>query len=169
MTTLGVRAFDQDPAGGWRALAAKPGCKEDAADLIAIYRDYTQQRLTGLAWHEGQLRAELGQTEEAIALMEQGRHPAVMFGSDQGDWNAYVDATIAFLKRDHSALIEARERLAHFPVPAGYSYIGKDGSRLSGRPPNWPYNLDVVDALVRCFGKPYKIAYGSPECRSTPR
>ncbi len=29
----------------------------------------------------------------------------------------------------------------------------------------WPLNLDVVDALIRCFKKPYKEAYSS-DCRS---
>jgi hypothetical protein len=31
----------------------------------------------------------------------------------------------------------------------------------------WPPNLDVVEGLVHCFNKPYRVAYGS-ECRSTP-
>src|SRR3546814_17902844 len=32
----------------------------------------------------------------------------------------------------------------------------------------WPPNIEVVDALVACFNKPYKEAYG-PTCRSEER
>jgi|GEM_PF-3021325 len=41
MLGLDQAAFDQDLSnggGGWRAVAAKPGCEEVAADLIRDYR-----------------------------------------------------------------------------------------------------------------------------------
>jgi hypothetical protein len=167
MLALDVNSFDQDTSRGWRALAQQARCKERAAEAIKLYRDFTISRLTSLYWHEGQLRAELGQDEQAIALMRRAKKPPLEFGQPQGDWNAYVDATIAFLKRDKVALLQARKVLAEFPLPDNYKYMDKDGVARQGRPPLWPYNLDVVDALIRCFDKPYREAYGSRKCRQT--
>jgi len=159
MLDLGLNAFDQDMNGGWRALAQRPACEARAADLIRDYRDFARQRMGLLAWHEGQLRANLGQNEAAIALMGQSRHP------DDGDgWNFYADATVAFLRGDRSALVAARERLAALPRPEGF----RDQELPGGYRVRWPMNLDVVDALVRCFGRPYREAYGAPECRRPP-
>ena len=169
MLDLGIRGFDQDMNGGWRALARRPECREEAADLIKTYREFLQSRMRTLNWHEAQLRAELGQAEQAIALMERSRHQPIEHGQDQGDWNAYVDATIAFMRGDRPALLAARERLARFPVPEGYRYVDANGVERTGRPPGWPYNLDVVDALIRCLGRPYGEAYGSAQCREPPR
>src|SRR4051794_36183667 len=38
LLALDQKAFDQDLAGGWRAVAASPGCELAAADLIRDYR-----------------------------------------------------------------------------------------------------------------------------------
>ena len=54
-------------------------------------------------------------------------------------WNAYVDATIAFLEGDLDALLQ-REILG-------------EGDSLAGS------NRTVVDKLVENFGKPYSEAY----------
>jgi hypothetical protein len=114
MLALDQSAFDQDPEGGWRQIASRNGCKAEAADLIALYRERQKSRSPILYWHEGQLRASLGQTAAAIALFEMSRKPKDMLG-----WNAYVDASIAFLKNDKEALVEARERLLSTPKPTG--------------------------------------------------
>jgi len=157
MMDLGYAAFDQDPENGWRALARRPGCDARAADLVRDYRDQVQRRMTILYWHEGQLRAGLGQAEEAIRLFEQSRKPDDQFG-----WNPYVDATIAFLRGDRGALAAARERLAALPKPADF----EERTLPGGFRTSWPLNLQVVDGLVRCFGRPYREAYGgAPECR----
>ncbi len=67
MLALDQDAFDQDLQGGWRTIADRPGCTLAAADLL---RDYRQAHaITGgiVVWHEGQMRAEAGQTAQAIA------------------------------------------------------------------------------------------------------
>jgi len=157
MMSLGIDAFDQAMDGGWRELAQRPGCEERAADLIRTYRNFAQRRMGLLFWHEGQLRAGLGQAEAAIRLFEQSRDPADAVG-----WNHYVDATIAFLRADRAALVRARDALAALPPPPDLAtWRGANGER-----PRWPMNLDVVEALVRCFGRPYEEAYGSRECRA---
>jgi hypothetical protein len=146
MLALGMDAFDQDHQGGWRPLSERPGCQVAAADLIRDYRAFLQDRLPILYWHEGQLRAEAGQTAEAISLMDRTRREA---GDERAPWwNVYVDATLAFLRGDRPALVAARERLAAVPRP----------DDTGGR--RWPPNLAVVDGLLRCFGRPYREAYG---------
>jgi hypothetical protein len=152
---LDQRAFDQDMNGGWRALARRDECIGVAADLIRQYREAQDTNPLMLYWHEGQLRATIGQTEQAIALFEQSREvrdapPAAKLYVEA--WNLYVQATIAFLRQDQPALVRARESLAALPLPEEFS------------PPTpqlqWPLNLNVVDMLVACFGRPYKEAYG---------
>jgi len=154
---LGQDAFDQDMNGGWRALAERPGCEGAAADLVRDYRALSEARIHILYWHEGQLRANIGQYPEAIRLMEQSRKPEDRFG-----WNPYVDATVAFLRGDRAALVAARDRLAALPRPPGF----EDRVMAGGFRRTWPLNLMVVDGLVRCFGRPYHEAYGSPACRN---
>lgn len=147
---LDQRAFDQDMDGGWRALARDSACRIVAADLIRDYREAHSLTAPILFWHEGQMRAEAGQTEMAIVLFDRSRH------DDRFGWNLYVDASIAFLRRDRDALQRARDALAALPRPAGFQ-----STDTNGRPINlaWPPNLNVVDALIRCFGRPYAEAY----------
>ncbi|MEA3047820.1 MAG: hypothetical protein QOJ53_2152 [Sphingomonadales bacterium] len=156
MLALGMDAFDQDMTGGWRAVSHRPGCDARAAGLIRDYRTFLEQRLPILYWHEAQLRAALGETEVAIVLMERSRRRG-----DENGWNAYVDASIAFLRGDRPALTAARARLAGLPRPADF----EEQTLPSGYRTRWPPNLDVVDGLIRCFGRPYRNAY-APECRA---
>jgi hypothetical protein len=158
LLALDPRAFDQDLEGGWRAVALREECQSAAADLIRDYR-----RLHGLSdsilyWHEGQLRALAGETKAAIALFERSRKgPGDRFG-----WDAYVDATIAFLRHDRRALMAARESLARLPRPADFDPRDPQGHPLRMA---WPVNLDVVDGFIACFGRTYVQAYG-PACRA---
>ena len=157
---LGIDSFDQNRDKGWRRLASRSECRAEAANLIEVYRRYVESRLTSLYWHEGQLRAELGQTELAISALEKARHVNNLDG-----WNYYVDATVAFLRQQKPALLKARANLAAVPVPKNYKSIGLDGKLITGRPQGWPYNLDVVDGFINCFGKAYSEAY-SLNCRA---
>jgi len=146
--SLGFEAFDQDMTGGWRALSGQPGCETKAADVIREYRLKHASQLRILFWHEGQLRAEAGDAAAAVALMEQSRTA----GRDVIGWNAYVDATIAFLSSNRAALGRARARLAAWPRPTGDEWTIEPGD-------TWPPNLNVVDGFIACFGKSYHVAY----------
>jgi len=166
LLALSPDAFDQDLAGGWRPMAEKPACQLAAADLIASYR--AQPKAAGnttLIWHEAQVRAEAGQDAQAVALMRQTYKPA----PDAGGWNPYVDASIALIEKNKPALLSARAALAAVPVPPEanvkdgfFSFTLPSGETMKVA---WPPNLDVVDAFVRCFGKPYRDAYGMA-CRT---
>ena len=157
MLALDQRAFDQDMEGGWRRLARDPACRIAAADLIRAYREAHGPGGGILYWHEGQLRAGAGQTEAAIALFHQSRNPDDPFG-----WDHYVDASIAFLRRDRAALLAARDALARLPRPSDFEPRDPQGRPIQLA---WPPNLNVVDALVACFGRPYEEAY---DCRPEP-
>ena len=157
LLTLDERTFDR-AEGGWRTLAETPACRGAAADLLATYRaahpEIADQ--SGLLHHEAQMRAAAGETEAAITLIEQTRafetEPATL---------AYRDAELAFLRGDRPALIAARERLAAIPTPESFAdAVARFRERYPDlEPPRWPINLDVVDGLIACFGRPYDEAY----------
>ncbi|UKE48483.1 hypothetical protein KHA79_07740 [Xanthomonas translucens pv. cerealis] len=166
MLALEQDRFDQDVSnggGGWRAVAAKPGCELEAADLIKEYRKVHSDSSSLLFWHEGQLRAFAGNYEDAIPLMEASRQPTE---KDLAGWNPYVDATVAFLRHDASALVAAQKKLNAVPaspelppVKDGYIEMPMDnGQKVKMR---WPMNADVVDGLVSCLDKSYMEAYSS--------
>jgi len=155
MIALSQNEFDQDMSGGWRKLA-DAGCEREAADLIADWRTTHKSRSTTLYWHEGQMRASIGQYDAAIALFEKARKSE---SEDAGwGWNHYVDGTIAFLRGDKAALLATRTRLSLMPEPEG----AKNAIDIHGNPVEtvWPLNLDVLDSLISCWGKSYNEAYG---------
>lgn len=152
LLALDEYSFDQDMNGGWRAVAQHEECTEIAADLIRDYRETRGLTSTILYWHEGQLRALAGSTDEAIRLFEKSRKTFDIHG-----WNLYVDASIAFLKRDKPALLAAREALARLPRPEDFDPRDAQGKLVSV---SWPLNLRVVDGLITCFDRGYKEAYG---------
>ncbi|HWU70214.1 MAG TPA: hypothetical protein VN017_02520, partial [Pseudoxanthomonas sp.] len=122
------------------------------ADLIAAYKKKHGLDKPILNWHEGQMRASAGQTERAIALLSSARKNE----AGQEAWNAYVDATVAFLRKDKPVLLAARERLMKVPaadvlgpVKDGYVEVSMDnGQKMKMR---WPMNIEVVDGLATCF------------------
>jgi len=167
MLALDENHFDQDTENGewgWRSVASKPHCELAAADLIAEYRTKRASSSPLLFWHEGQLRAFSGQYERAIELFKKSYKPKAQdFG-----WNAYADATIAFLSKDREGLSKALTDLRATPAPDGETLKnGKldmtfpDGTKAEMP---WPLNVDVVEGLQRCFNRTYREAYSS-KCR----
>ena len=155
MIALSQNEFDQDMSGGWRKLA-DAGCQLEAAELIADWRTAHKSSSTALYWHEGQMRASIGQNDVAIALFEKARKSE---SEDAGwGWNHYVDGTIAFLRGDKAALLAARTRLSLMPEPES----AKNAIDIHGNPVKtvWPLNLDVLDRLISCWGKSNNQAYG---------
>ncbi|MBD2102674.1 hypothetical protein [Leptolyngbya sp. FACHB-261] len=149
--SLGYDAFDQTPNQGWRRLS-KMECYCQAAGLIVSYLN-TNTNLRGnereiLAFHAGQMFAYDNNYESAISFFEQsfsspeGVPPEFKPYSDA--WDAYVNATIAFLKQNRAALIAYRAEVAKGP--------SLDNGQVM--------NLGVVDRLIENFGRPYRQAYG---------
>lgn len=176
MLNLDPNTFDQDESVGFRLLGNRRECRIAAADVIAVYIKKHHLELArnwqipSFKWHEATMRALGGDSKGAIRLMKQSIKPEVGPPEFTGwtefalPWNQYVRATIAFLNHDRAALQRAREQLAKAPMPAEFAKI--DTSQTGGVLPPWPQNLDVVDGLIACFGKPYDEAFGSPACRA---
>jgi hypothetical protein len=168
LLALDEAKFDQDMNDGWRTLGDTPGCELVAADLLRDYRQAHASTSSMLYWHEAQMRAMAGQSGASAALMERARVPAE---EDPAGWNLYVDASVAFLRKDRTALDAAHRKLAAVapmtgegvpPLVDGFIELPTaDGKTLKMR---WPMNIDVVEGLQRCFEQPYKTAYGT-QCR----
>jgi hypothetical protein len=153
-------AFDQDANGGWRALSKVPGCEVAAAELIAAYRAAHPQSPSGLYWHEGQVRANIGDYERAAALFGQSK------GQDVA-WNLYVDGSIAFLRKDRPGMDRALHDLAAIPQPPWFADTAADVLKRMGVKITWPENLPVLEKLSLCFDKTYLEAYGGG-CQEKP-
>jgi hypothetical protein len=173
MLALDEQAFDQDlnnGGGGWRRIEAIPGCQLAAAELLRDYRVTHHVDGVTMAWHEGQMRAAAGQYREAIELFDSAHKPE---NQANAGWNAYVDASIAFLRRDRAALEAARTRVAAVPYPQGSGLPPLNQGYIefpaeAGRPPmkmRWPPNIDVVDGLLHCFSESYAVALNEARCR----
>jgi hypothetical protein len=142
---LDYQSFDQNlPEGGWRGIKDQVS----AGQIIDIYHLQSAETLLDwqrrtLYWHAGQVYAGADLENVAIARFEKSFNPDEP-PEDDFKWNAYVRGTIAFMKRDRSELVRARDDMA------------------TSKNPN--VNLSVLEGLLRCFDKPYNEAYG-PECR----
>jgi Asp-tRNA(Asn)/Glu-tRNA(Gln) amidotransferase C subunit len=159
MLALDRQAFDQEiPDGGWRGLS-REGCYEEAAELIRSWRHEKRDHASILYWHEGQMRAFAGQTEEAIGLFER-TYTAPEEDRDFG-WNFYVSGTIAFLRNDREGLTQAIEGLAKIPEPADNTFTRPDGTVVKM---GWPPNMNVLKNFEMCWGRSYKETYGSSSC-----
>ncbi|MEV8693194.1 hypothetical protein AB0014_25850, partial [Klebsiella pneumoniae] len=84
LMALDEDSFDQNPKGGWRSLSDRK-CYAEAAHLVRAYREAKRRKRPSiLFWHEGQLRALLGQTDAAVALFDAAREPPA---NDEIGWN----------------------------------------------------------------------------------
>ena len=168
LLALDENAFDQDLAnggGGWRKIGDLPNCQLAAADLIAAYRTkHPSTKSILLSWHEGQMRAMGGQVDRAVPLLLSSKQDPA---TDVAGWNYYVDATVAFLGNDREKLIQSSERLSAvvYPLASGAPPLVNGYMEMPtqpGQPPmkfRWPPNIDIVEGLIACFGKPYTDAY----------
>lgn len=134
---LSLEAFDQQRDSGFRAVA-NLRCFAAAATLVDEYvqqhRSQLSPRQIGLLrWHAGQLYAYAGNSSVARARMLDAidlEEPEPPFFP----WNDYVRATIAFIDGNRDLLLQHRERIA--------ATVSKG-------------NLNIVDKLIECFGRPY--------------
>ncbi len=180
LMALDYAAFDQSlPAGGWRGVAARPGCNAAAAALIAKWRArhgaaVAPGDLRTLWWHEGQALALAGDYKAAAVRLEMARSlrndpppPPNAPAESVTEWragiavrDAWEDATIAFVRRDRAAFDRAYARLVAVPEPAGFRQmqamiLAKTGTRMA-----WPLNIEGVEQMRACFRHLYGI-----ECR----
>lgn len=148
---LDFAAFDQDLDGGWRTLASM-GCDAQAALLldrfIAENEPSPSERVI-LKFHAGQSYAFAGDESTAAQRISQSLYADSVietrekpFADRLLSWNAYVNATLAFLRKDADALKRHRQEMAaHADL------------RIN------QVNLKVVDRFIRHFDGSYKQAY----------
>jgi len=148
------RSFNKDPNSGWRKVAQEEGFAE-AGDLIDRYlkkhKDLGSSQTVNLNFHAGQMFAFANNYETALERFKNAKYDPEPEGIPIR-WNAYVDSTIAFLKKDKIKLLECRNQIAN-------------GPKISGKIPN----LDVVDSLIKNFDKPYFEAYMAHRRRTKRR
>lgn len=157
MLDLSFAAFDQS-ADGWRSLDDSLACSDYADDVLAAYRSRHGSSLgpannSLLMWHEAQVLAVQGDSARSLDLMRKAAYPG------EPQWQQlYREGSIAFLEGEMARLQAARDRLSRLPPDA--SLVGPDDKAAA-----WPPNLDVLDGLISCFGRPYSVAYA---CRRPP-
>jgi hypothetical protein len=125
-------------ARSWRALL-QSGCIREAVDMLEAYRARNGSRLTleqrlELNFHIGQTLAFGGRDTDSLPYFESARADGA---SDE--WNAYVDATIAFIRKDRAQLEAARRR-----------YLAAASRE--------PMRVRIIDGLLMCLDKPYTQA-----------
>ena len=159
MLELSFDEFDQNMKGGWRTIAHRRKYRA-AANLLLRYRRRHRFSDPGqpssLTFHAGQMYAFAGMNKRAALCFRKTRNkqesvnPVVR-------WNAYVDASIAFLQRDKRTLHACRAHIARTP-------------KWQGQVPN----LAIIDGFLANFEYPYAIAYGGgkhykPACKTVRR
>jgi len=158
-------AFDQTEGQGWRPLYHAQ-CYLEAAQLLRDWRaahpyafdpDSRRDQMFArtLTWHEAQMWAFGGRFDVAEPIFARTyRGSASVYDTA---WDLYVDGTLAFLRRDPSALERAISQLSEVPKPPGWDRaVGADGKPITLP---WPQNLDVLMGLERCWNKTYANAY----------
>ena len=154
--SLSFTEFDQTEDDGWRPFYSSK-CYATAASIIVAYIERhpkTASEHHVLPFHAGQMFAMAGDYEKAVQYLKLGYSQRE---SRLVDWNAFVDAHIAFIERDIDTLREMRERIARQPA-------------LQSGPgvPDWAVgkrmNLEVVDGFLACVDEPFDVAYEAP-CR----
>jgi hypothetical protein len=148
LLSMTYEKFDQSKAG-WRQYVKKD-CYWEAGVLIDKYLVKNKSTLNdwqiiSITWHAGQMYAFNNNYEIAESRFNASINPNETENTPIL-WNDYVYATIAFLNNDMTKLKYYREKIANGP-----SFKGKK------------VNLDVVDNLIRSFGKPYSVAYHSTD------
>ena len=151
---LEFKAFDQTEGSGWRPLYHN-GCYVEVAELLREWRARTGDATpTIISFHEAQMwgyagRYDLAEPLFAQAFRTNGSASAVT-------WNLYVGGNLAFLRRDRAGLEAAVAALQNVPKPAGWdSAVDMNGNPVSLP---WPANLNVLQAMLRCWEEPYEIA-----------
>ena len=117
--------FDQSDKG-WRSLPEKEQSRVISGYIKKNRKNLKPEHLSVLHWHLGQSHAFQGNNKMAIRHMEKSR-------SDDDQWNRYVDASIAHIKKDRKAF----------------------DRHSSGE----NFNRETLDRLDKNFNKPYREAY----------
>lgn len=140
------KEFDQTPGRGWRALDDS-GCTAAAAALLSEYLKGHGFQARIMNWHLVQLYAMLDDRASALAHVERALDPGQSTQQADFNWNDYVLATAAFLRRDSAAFARHRTELVNATQRSSHN-----------RP-----NLMLVEKMAKCFQSTYAEAMKCPE------
>ena len=101
--------------------------------MLTRFSALTSDQKATIIFHSGQIHADLGENEKALERFAKSYDDTL---NSKYHWNLFVDGTIAFIKKDKSKLITARDEVEK---------AEKDH----------PY-VKTLGNLIKCFGKPYK-------------
>ena len=151
---LSFENFDQIGTlpSSWRRLA-EAECNAEAADAILDYLIngpiLTPSQHRVVLFHMGQTLALMGEERRAADFVVASKTTATtQVTKETLNWNDYVIGTWAFLTKDRALLIKSRDVV------------------LASGPRNTK-NASLLEALERCFEKPYRIAYNVSCDKST--
>lgn len=149
-------AFDQTEGSGWRPLY-DAGCYEEAAELVRAWAARHANIQSIIPFHEAQLWGYAGRSDIAIRLFERIYQEMAAVQSDP--WKLYTEGNLAFLQRDKARLEAATAKLAALPRPTDWDTrraVMADGRPAPSRP--WPPNLNIMQAMLRCWDQTYEVA-----------
>lgn len=152
LLALSFKDFDQSK-NGWRQFQAS-GCFEIIRDLLASYiqiHPEAKNKHYMLTFHTGQFYAFLGDYDIALKLFAESYSGRV---SKWSNWDAFVDANIAFLEKNVEGLEDARDLISEQEVITKEKYPSFPKG-LFGR----KINLDIVNGYLACLDKSYDEAY----------
>jgi len=137
---LSFKDFDQAPSG-WRLLV-KEKSYEEAANRILTYvtqkEGLDEYQTAILYFHAGQALAFNNNINSALSYFEKALHKHELENSFI-QWNDYVNATIAFLKKDENVLKTCKTKM-------------KDTDP----------NLPIVNNMLERLGESYLEVYNMP-------
>jgi hypothetical protein len=146
-------AFDQTAGSGWRPLY-DAGCYKEAAELVRDWGARHGQTQSVILLHEAQLWGYAGRSDLAIPLFERQFRETEDETSD--DRKLYIEGNLAFLQRDRARLEAATAKLAALPRPTNWgNAVDAHGKPIQRA---WPLNLNVMQALLRCWDETYEVA-----------
>ena len=146
-------AFDQTEGSGWRPLY-RAGCYAQAAQLLRDWRERNESAPNIILFHEAQMWAYAGNSASARELFAQTYRDDGSVGAVT--WNLYVDGNLAFLQRDRAGLEAAAAALESVPKPSSWDKAVDAHGQPIALP--WPLNLNVLEAMLRCWDATYEIA-----------
>lgn len=142
---LSYQDFDQTSVG-WRLLSESK-CYVKSAELILAYKkvhtELQEWQKANLAFHAAQAYAFANDYPAALELLKQATWN--MPPNSLIAWNAYVQATAAFLQKDSNLLRQYRDEVAKIQHPANL------------------VNLTIVDNMLANIDKPYSVVYSMPK------
>ena len=138
-TSLSYDKFDTgEGPTAWRSLLNR-GCVDTAVATLEAYREANEAQMTPeqrseIHFHMGQALAMSGRNADSIPHFQ---HAAAVGGS--AEWMAYVDAHLAFVRKDRAALVRAL---------AAYEKAANPESM----------RLRFIRGFMKCVDKPYMEA-----------